>query len=93
MKKYLNTLQILELTKLGIKLESYDILSLAQLLPEGLICDNYVLVFTKQAIHYVSIENGEIVSILHTENVNGEYIDAIFNMVCFIKKILKIDYE
>ena len=89
MRKYLNTLQILKLMKLGIKLESYDILSLAQLLPEGLICDNYLLVFTKRAIHYVSIEKDEIVSILHTENVNGEYIDAIFNMVCFIKENFK----
>lgn len=89
MRKYLNTVQILKLMKLGIKLESYDIFNLAQLLPEKLICDNYLLVFTKQAIHYVSIENGEIVSILHTENVNGEYIDAIFNMVCFIKENFK----
>lgn len=89
MRKYLNTLQILKLMKLGIKLESYDILSLAQLLPKNLICNNYLLVFTKRAIHYVSIEKDEIVGILHTENVNEEYIDAIFNMVCFIKENFK----
>ena len=75
--------------KLGIKLESYDILSLAQLLPEKITCNNYLLVFTKRAIHYISIEKNEIVSILHTENVNEEYIDAIFNMVCFIKENFK----
>lgn len=89
MKKYLNIIQIRTLIKLGIELESYDILSLAQLLPSELICNSYVLVFTKQAIHYVSIENDEIVDILHTENVNEEYIDAIFNMVCFIKENFK----
>lgn len=89
MKKYLSTSQILKLNKLGIKLESYDILSLAQLLPDGIICDTYLLVFTKQAIHYVSIEKDEIVDILHTENVNGEYIDAIFEMICFIKENFK----
>lgn len=89
MKKYLSTLQILKLIKLGIKLESYDILSLAQLLPNRIGCNNYLLVFTKQAIHYVSIEKDEIENILHTENVNGEYIDAIFNMVCFIKENFK----
>lgn len=89
MKKYLNTLQILELTKLGIKLESYDILSLAQLLPGELICNSYLLVFTKRAIHYVSIEKDEIIDILHTKKVNEEYIDAIFNMVCFIKENFK----
>lgn len=89
MKKYLSTSQILKLIKLGIKLESYDILSLAQLLPDRIICDNYLLVFTKQAIHYVSIEKDEIVDILHTENVNGEYIDAIFKMICFIKENFK----
>ena len=89
MRKYLNTLQIFKLMKLGIKLESYDILSLAQLLPEKIICNNYLLIFTKQAIHYVSIEKDEIVDIFHTENVNGEYIDAIFNMVCFIKENFK----
>lgn len=89
MKKYLNTVQILKLTKLGIKLESYDIFNLAQLLPEKLICDNYLLVFTKRAIHYVSIEKDEIIDILHTEKVNEEYIDAIFNMICFIKENFK----
>lgn len=75
--------------KLGIKLESYDILSLAQLLPEKLTYNNYILVLTKRAIHYISIEKNEIVNILHTENVNGEYIDAIFNMICFIKENFK----
>lgn len=89
MKKYLNTLQILKLTKLGIKLDSYDILTLAQLLPGKIICGNYLLVFTKWAIHYVSIEKDEIVGILHTENVNEEYIDAIFEMICFIKENFK----
>lgn len=89
MKKYLSTLQILKLIKLGIKLESYDILSLAQLLPERITYNNYLLVFTKQAIHYVNIEKDEIVDILHTENVNGEYIDAIFEMICFIKENFK----
>lgn len=89
MKKYLDTLQILKLIKLNIKLQSYDILTLAQLLPGKIICGNYTLVFTKWAIHYVSIEKDEIVDVLHTENVNKEYIDAIFNMIIYIKENFK----
>lgn len=89
MKKYLNVSQILKLAKLKIKLQSYDILTLAQLLPGKIICGNYTLVFTKWAIHYVSIEKDEIVDVLHTENINEEYIDAIFNMICYIKENFK----